>query len=38
MNGNWQAGTNHIHQINDEQQIANWLQGLLAHIRTELDT
>jgi hypothetical protein len=38
MNGNWQAGTNHIHQINDEQQIVNWLQGLLAHIRTELDT
>jgi hypothetical protein len=37
MNGNWQAGTNHIHQINDEQQIVNWLQGLLAHIRTELD-
>jgi hypothetical protein len=38
MNGNWQAGTNHIHQINDEQQIVNWLQGLLAHIRTELET
>jgi hypothetical protein len=38
MNGNWHAGTNHIHQINDEQQIVNWLQGLLAHIRTELGT
>jgi hypothetical protein len=36
MNGNWQAGSNHIHQIADEQQIVNWLQGLLAHIRTEL--
>jgi hypothetical protein len=37
MNGNWQAGTNHIHQIAGEQQIVNWLQGLLAHIRTELE-
>jgi hypothetical protein len=38
MNGNWQSGTNHIHQIVGEQQIVNWLQGLFAHIRTELDT
>jgi hypothetical protein len=38
MNGNWQAGTNHIHRINDEQQIVNWLQGLFAHIRIELES
>jgi hypothetical protein len=36
MNGDWQNNNNHIHRIENEQQVANWLQGVLAHIRTEL--
>ncbi|MDR1115164.1 MAG: hypothetical protein LBL33_03260 [Tannerella sp.] len=36
MNGQWQNGNNHIHKIENEQQIVNWLQGMLFHIRTEL--
>lgn len=37
MNGNWQNNENHIHKINDEEKIVKWLQGVLAHIRTELE-
>lgn len=37
MNGNWQNKTNHIHKIESEKQLVNWLLGLLNHIRTELE-
>jgi hypothetical protein len=37
MNGNWQNGETHIHKINDEQQIVKWFQGILRHMRTELE-
>jgi hypothetical protein len=36
MNGNWQNDENHIHKIDDEEKIVKWLQGVLSHIRTEL--
>jgi hypothetical protein len=36
MNGDWQNHNNHINKIDNEIQVANWLQGVLAHIRTEL--
>ena len=37
MNGNWQNNETHIHKITDEQQIVKWFQGILRHIRTELE-
>ena len=38
MNGNWQKeDDNHIHKMEDEEQVVRWLQGLLAHLRTELE-
>jgi hypothetical protein len=37
MNGDWYNKETHIHRLEDEQQIATWLQGLLAHLRTELE-
>lgn len=37
MNGNWQSGENHIHYINDEEKIVRWFQGVLLHLRTELE-
>jgi hypothetical protein len=37
MNGNWKSNDNHIHEIKDEQQIVRWLQGMLSHLRTELE-
>lgn len=36
MNGDWQNNNNHINKIENEQQVVNWLQGMLAHLRTEL--
>ncbi len=36
MNGNWHNDSTHIHEIKDEKQMVKWLQGLLNHIRTEL--
>ena len=38
MNGDWQNNKNHINKIENEQQVVNWLQGVLTHIRTELNT
>jgi hypothetical protein len=37
MNGDWYNNKTHIHRLEDEQQVAIWLQGLLAHLRTELE-
>ena len=37
MNGNWQNGQTNIHGIDDEKKIVNWFQGLLQHIKTELE-
>ena len=36
MNGNWMNDGSHVHKMNNEQQIAQWLLGLLTHLRTEL--
>jgi hypothetical protein len=36
MNGDWQNNNDHINKIENEQQVVNWLQGVLCHIRTEL--
>jgi hypothetical protein len=38
MNGNWQENKTHIHSIESAEQVSLWLKGLLAHVRTELDT
>jgi hypothetical protein len=38
MNGDWANGNDHIHKMDDEQQIVNWLQGMLFHLRDELET
>jgi hypothetical protein len=38
MNGNWQNNESHIHKMENEQQIVNWLQGMLSHLRIELDS
>ena len=37
MNGNWQNDESHVHKIQDEQKIVKWFQGILKHIRTELE-
>lgn len=37
MNGNWQENQSHVHQIKNSEQVSNWLQGLLTHVRTELE-
>lgn len=37
MNGNWQSNETHIHKIDDIQKIIKWLQGMLKHLRTELE-
>ena len=36
INGDWDKGNTHIHKIENEQQVVNWVQGLLHHLRTEL--
>jgi len=37
MNGNWQNDESHIHEINDELKIVKWFQGILQHLRAELE-
>jgi hypothetical protein len=37
MNGSWHNNGYHTHKIDNEQQIVKWLQGLLSHLRTELE-
>ena len=37
INGNWQNDEHHIHKIEDEIKIVKWLQGILNHIRVELE-
>ncbi len=37
MNGNWQNDETHIHKLNNEQKIVKWVQGILRHIKTELE-
>jgi hypothetical protein len=37
MNGNWHSDGCHIHNLNNEQQMVKWLQGVLSHLRTELE-
>jgi len=36
MNGNWQNNETHIHKIDDETKIVNWLKGVLTHLKNEL--
>lgn len=36
MSGNWQEKPHFIHKIESEEQIVNWIQGLLGHVREEL--
>jgi len=38
MNGNWHNENSHINKIENEQQIVNWVQGVLHHLRTELNS
>ena len=39
MNGDWQRiGGTHIHKMENEQQIVRWLQGMLNHLRAELES
>lgn len=37
MNGDWHNTTSHIHSITNEESIARWFGGLLAHIKIELN-
>lgn len=37
MNGNWHNSETHIHKIDSEEKIVKWFQGLLNHIRMELN-
>lgn len=37
MNGNWQNDESHIHKLDDIDKITKWLQGVLKHIRVELE-
>lgn len=37
MNGNWQSDETHIHKIDSEEKIVKWLQGMLGHLRVELE-
>jgi hypothetical protein len=37
MNGNWQNGGSHIHEIDDIEKVTRWFQGVLFHLRTELE-
>lgn len=37
MNGNWQNGESHIHNIVDNERLVKWIQGVLHHIRTEIE-
>ena len=37
MNGTWSKKGTHIHKINDDDSIINWFQGLLDHIKSQLE-
>lgn len=37
MNGTWSNKGGHIHKISDENTIINWFQGVLAHIKSQLE-
>jgi len=37
MNGNWQNGESHTHIIDDNNKIVKWFQGILNHLREELE-
>ena len=37
MSSNWINNESHIHLINDEKKIVNWFQGLLSHLKTQID-
>jgi len=37
MNGTWNAKGTHIHRITDENAVINWFQGLLDHIKSQLE-
>lgn len=37
MNGNWHNSETHINKIDSEEKIVKWFQGLLEHIRIELE-
>jgi hypothetical protein len=37
MNGNWHSGFSHIHAIDDNIKIVRWFQGILNHIKIELE-
>jgi hypothetical protein len=37
MNGLWSTNGGHIHKIENEETIINWFQGLLSHIKSQLE-
>ena len=37
MNGNWQNGESHAHSIDDNIKITKWFQGILNHLKIELE-
>ena len=37
MNGNWINNDREVHSISDEKKIVKWFQGLLAHIKIQLE-
>jgi len=37
MNADWQSNGKHVHTMENEQQVVDWLQGMLAYIRNELE-
>lgn len=36
MSGNWQNKLFHVHKIDDATKVADWMEGLLEHIKYEL--
>lgn len=37
MNGNWINNETDIHPLDNEEKIVRWFQGLLSHLKTQLD-
>jgi hypothetical protein len=37
MSGQWDKDNGHIHCITDENELLNWYQGLMSHIKTQLE-
>ena len=37
MNADWGRNQSHVHQISDEQILANWFGGLMGYLKTELE-